>query len=257
MSAFSTAAFEPVVAVDAATTVDADANAAAEILKGGSLFNKEGRGAFIVLEGCDRMGKTTQAKALALALEAEGIPAVFMSSPDRSLKTGDLINQYLKKEIPEATAEWAQLLFAANRREAQATILKHLKAGTTVVMDRYILSARVYSISSGCDAIWIYELDRGLIRPDVTFLLDAPVEIVASRREGDAKEIFDGLDFQQRLRAGFELHRGLATVVIDANQLHVDIQIQLLYKTIRLFKSIQESEVNYLPVHLTHATLTE
>lgn len=75
-----------------------------------------GRGAFILFEGVDRCGKTTQAKRLVDRLNAAGRPAVFMNFPDRSTAIGKQIDAYLlnKEEVDDRTVH---LLFSANRWE--------------------------------------------------------------------------------------------------------------------------------------------
>ena len=74
------------------------------------------RGAFILFEGVDRCGKTTQAKRLVERLNASGRPAVFMNFPDRTTAIGKQIDAYLanKEEFDDRAVH---LLFSANRWE--------------------------------------------------------------------------------------------------------------------------------------------
>jgi dTMP kinase len=74
------------------------------------------RGAFILFEGVDRCGKTTQAKRLVERLNASGRPAVFMNFPDRSTTIGKQINAYLAN-TEELDDRAVHLLFSANRWE--------------------------------------------------------------------------------------------------------------------------------------------
>lgn len=69
------------------------------------------RGAFIVFEGVDRSGKTTQAKLLADRLQAHHI-----RFPDRSTGIGSIIDRYLRKEV-ELEDHAVHLLYSANRWE--------------------------------------------------------------------------------------------------------------------------------------------
>jgi dTMP kinase len=74
------------------------------------------RGALIVFEGCDRVGKSTQCRRLVEALEKSGINAKMMSFPNRKTTIGTQINAYLNSEI-NLEDHSVHLLFAANRWE--------------------------------------------------------------------------------------------------------------------------------------------
>ncbi|PHH76763.1 hypothetical protein CDD82_3856 [Ophiocordyceps australis] len=78
---------------------------------------KEQRGAFIVLEGLDRSGKTTQAKKLEERMVASGMRVVAMQFPDRTTVIGKMIDDYLKSNV-EMEDHVIHLLFSANRWEA-------------------------------------------------------------------------------------------------------------------------------------------
>ena len=103
------------------------------------------RGAFIVLEGLDRSGKSTQVGRLAEYLEGEGIKAAKIGFPDRSTAVGSLIEKYLQEE-EELDDAAVHVLFSANRWEAVAGLKKRLAAGETVVCDRYAFSG----VAFGC-----------------------------------------------------------------------------------------------------------
>ncbi|KAH7318111.1 thymidylate kinase-domain-containing protein [Stachybotrys elegans] len=75
------------------------------------------RGAFIVLEGLDRSGKTTQVKLLEQRFVEEGRPVKMMRFPDRSTTIGQMIDGYLKSEV-EMEDHVIHLIFSANRWEA-------------------------------------------------------------------------------------------------------------------------------------------
>ncbi|KNC32570.1 hypothetical protein FF38_13105, partial [Lucilia cuprina] len=113
------------------------------------------RGAFIVFEGCDRCGKSTQSRLLVEHLQKSAIPVKHMVFPERTSDIGKLINGYLTNK-QDLNDETIHLLFAANRWEHKNEILKLLKDGTTLVVDRYSYSGIVYSAAKA-DAL----LDRG------------------------------------------------------------------------------------------------
>jgi dTMP kinase len=74
------------------------------------------RGAFIVVEGLDKAGKSTQCEALVKNLQQDDIPVKHIRVPDRTTPVGKIINSYLKGEI-QMDDHAIHLLFTANRWE--------------------------------------------------------------------------------------------------------------------------------------------
>jgi dTMP kinase len=179
------------------------------------------RGAFIVLEGLDRAGKTTQCAMLVNALNKQGISsdsapriAVNLRFPDRTTAIGTMIDAYLKqtKEIDDRAIH---LLFSANRWEAAHTIRTLLAEGTHVICDRYAYSGIAFSRSKLVDQPvdgqdphllsmeWCCQPDRGLPAPDLVCFLDLSAETAAARGQFGA-ERYERKDIQLRVRAVFD-----------------------------------------------------
>ncbi|XP_043277081.1 thymidylate kinase [Venturia canescens] len=161
-----------------------------------------GRGALIVLEGCDRAGKSTQVKMLANALQLLGIPTETRQFPNRSTDIGGVINEYLthKKEYPPETIH---LLFAANRWEYSKEIERILKAGTTIIVDRYAASGAAYAAANtGKDISWCKNPDKGLPAPDLVAYLKIDEESQKSRC-GWANERYEKVEFQKKVAENF------------------------------------------------------
>ncbi|KAF4120633.1 dTMP kinase [Geosmithia morbida] len=166
------------------------------------------RGAFIVLEGLDRSGKTTQVKLLEERLRAAGRPVKTMRFPDRSTTIGGMIDGYLKSDV-ELEDHVIHLLFSANRWETARTIISTLEQGTSIICDRYVHSGIVYSAAKGnpsLDVGWASAPERGLPRPDRVVFLDLTPE-ETSRRGGWGDELYEKAEMQNRVR---RLFRGLA-----------------------------------------------
>lgn len=104
------------------------------------------RGALIIIEGADRVGKTTQAVKLVDRLRADGDKADLMRFPDRTTAIGQMINSYLKGEA-KLDDHAIHLLFSANRWELVEKINKSLVAGISLIVDRYAYSGVAYSAS--------------------------------------------------------------------------------------------------------------
>jgi dTMP kinase len=142
------------------------------------------RGAFIVLEGVDRCGKTTQASLLIKHLIGLGLAAVAMRFPDRTTMVGDLINQYLQSKS-ELDDRAVHLLFSANRWEAAPALRKTLiDDGANIICDRYAHSGVAFSSSKPSledNLDWCRACDVGLPAPDAIIFLDIAQEEAEQR----------------------------------------------------------------------------
>lgn len=177
------------------------------------------RGAFLLFEGVDRCGKTTQAKMLVDALNAAGQKTVFMRFPDRETTIGGMIDAYLSNKA-ELDDRAIHLLFAANRWERRKLILDALAEGTHIVMDRYAFSGVAFSSAKpGLDLEWCKAPDAGLPMPDVIMFMDLSIEDAAKRGEF-GKERYESTSFQTIVKQRFEVLRKeveAATVAGDAS----------------------------------------
>ncbi|XP_018013107.1 thymidylate kinase [Hyalella azteca] len=184
------------------------------------------RGALIVLEGCDRVGKTTQAKLLVESLKNNGKPAQLMNFPDRTTAIGKMLDQYLKQS-QELDDHAVHLLFSANRWECVSSMEKLLQEGTTLVVDRYSDSGIAFSAAKGLPVSWCAASDSGLPRPDlVLFLTLGGTEL--SSRGGYGQERYEEDSFQQRVMRNYnELKRDYWNVVNadekSVEQLHSEL----------------------------------
>lgn len=160
------------------------------------------RGALIIFEGCDRAGKTTQAKLLVDRLKAENIKAKFMNFPNRETTSGKMIDGYLRNK-ETLTDEGIHLLFTVNRWEAKKEMEKELLAGTTIIVDRYSYSGIAYSSAKGLDFEWCKVPEKGLLKPDLVVYLTLTDEAM-TRRGGFGAERYETSEMQQKVRKMFE-----------------------------------------------------
>ncbi|BGP45854.1 Thymidylate kinase [Rhodotorula kratochvilovae] len=159
------------------------------------------RGAFIVFEGLDRSGKSTQVARLVDALNQRGVKAVAARFPDRTLTTGKMIDSYLSQKA-DLDDRAIHLLFSANRWERANQILKDLEEGTTVVCDRYAFSGIAFSVIKGLSPTWCRAPDIGLPAPDlVLFLRISPS--AAQSRGGFGAERYETAEIQRRVEREF------------------------------------------------------
>lgn len=190
------------------------------------------RGAFVVVEGIDGSGSTTQAQRLVTALESAGVPALFTCEPS-SGKVGTLIREALEHRLRDPAGElvvldWATLalLFAADRADhVHRTVTPALESGRWVISDRYDLSSLAYqSVTSGGVAgalPWIVALNSQVPRPDLTIVVDVTAPTAARRRRarGAEAELFEVPEIQARLAS---VYRDAETLVPGDRVLHVD-----------------------------------
>jgi dTMP kinase len=191
------------------------------------------RGRFVVLEGIDGSGTTTQVARLADRLRSARVPVRATREPSDG-PVGTLVRQVLTGRIivPGGRAPgWATmaLLFAADRMDhVESEIEPFVSSGGVVLSDRYDASSLAYqSVSSGREAKeaveWIRSLNRYVRRPDLTIVLDLSPETAADRRQvrGDAAQLYEQNEVQRALAAFYkDLAKHMPNdrvVVVDAS----------------------------------------
>jgi dTMP kinase len=184
---------------------------------------------FIVIEGIDGAGTTTQAKRLVAALRSRNIPALETREPTDG-PVGMLLRQVLRGRLVSASGtalSWQELalLFAADRLDHAATELGPRRAeGSWLICDRYDYSSVAYQSATASDVSvipWLRELNRYAPRPDLTLVVDVSPAVARARRLARAgeQEIFDDDAFQAHL-AGF--YRNIDAHFPQDRIVHVD-----------------------------------
>lgn len=207
--------------------------------------DKVTRGVFVVLEGCDRCGKTTQSKLLVHSLKNRGLSAQFLQFPDRSTPVGSLISSYLqnKENLDDHTIH---LLFSANRWELKDKILELLTKGVNVIVDRYSYSGVAFSAAKkGMTIDWCRQPETGLPAPDVVLFLDLSEKKVAERRQF-GEERYEVPEFQKRVLKVYEKLKDDKWQTIDADKSIEDLQQQLLHIVEKTIMTYRNSSIKYL-----------
>jgi len=167
------------------------------------------RGKFLVLEGIDGSGTTTQLDRAVAYLESLGHSAVATREPSTG-PIGRLLREALlgRLAMPDGTrmdGRSMALLFAADRIDhLQREIEPQLAAGTSVISDRYLLSSLAYQAEEA-ERDWVLGLARGILRPDLTLLLDVPIDVAAKRREAAGRPIerYDADSYLAKVAANY------------------------------------------------------
>jgi len=167
------------------------------------------RGRFIVLEGGDGVGKSTQRALLGQWLEERGYEVVLTREPGGT-ELGDLVRSALLHG-GHVDARTEALLFATDRAHHVHTVVRPaLERGAMVVSDRYLDSSAAYQGAArelGMDEVRDLSLwATNHLLPDLTIVLDLDPEVAVARREGAPDRLErESLDFHRRVRAGFLL----------------------------------------------------
>ena len=159
------------------------------------------RGLFIVFEGVDRSGKTTQAERLADALRTTS-NVLCLRFPNRDTPTGQLCSAYLRNEL-QLNNQAAHMLFSTNRWEANEKIKAWLDEGNVIVCDRFTHSGIAYSTAKGVDLNWCKKADNGMVAPDIVIYLRVDASHAARRAQYGA-ERFEQVEFQRKVSAVYE-----------------------------------------------------
>ncbi len=161
------------------------------------------RGFLIAVEGCDRLGKTTQCLNLVNKLRFEGFDVKYQKYPDLTTKIGCLIKEHLENKT-KFDDRVIHLLFSTNRWELNSKIESLIEKGISVVLDRYFYSGIVYSkILRNINENWSLNIEIGLLLPDIVFLFHID-DIEKIRNRFDKQNFYENdLEQQKKIQKEF------------------------------------------------------
>lgn len=176
---------------------------------------------FIVFEGIDRSGKTTQCSMLRDFLQRRHSKVIALKHPDRTAPyIGPLISDYLAKAIDPSPAAGSLLLSASlwttagQLRDLQKDDSKHF-----ILLDRYVWTNIAYSMQRGMLREVMEKICEDLPIPDlIIYLKSVPEDI--SQREGFGEELFDQIEFQRGVSATMDaiaLQTTWPVLVVESN----------------------------------------
>lgn len=190
----------------------------------------------IVVEGFDQAGKKTQSKLLAKFLKTKNIKSKIFSFPDYTTPIGKEIRRYLggKRSFPPQVIH---CLLAANRWEKAKEIKAALSENYVVIMNRYYQSNLVYGTVNGLDMKWLENLDNGLPKEDLVFLLDVNVIDSFSRKKERRDKFEENMEFAQKIAGTYrKLAKQFGWHVVNASRhkqaVHQDIR-QIVLKHVK------------------------
>lgn len=200
---------------------------------------------FIVIEGIDACGKTTQ-----VGLLLEQLGANYLKFPDPESPTGKLIYSHLEEKWharpldaewegkgPEINALMFQCLHFANRLERAEQICNLRAQGEDIVTDRYLASAVAYGAADGLDMNYLIETQAFLPQPDLNILLNIDLKESQERRPDRRDRYEKEAGFLERVVDSYRKLWSLMSedkddsyrwVVVDGNRSVVEVQADVI-----------------------------
>src|SRR3972149_1492191 len=140
---------------------------------------KRKRGFFIVFEGLDGAGKSTQIAMLKDWLKRMKLRTFTTKEPTENI-TGNILKIAMRMEKLSPTTD--ALLFAADRSEhIDKEIKRRLKKGQIVILERYVYANIAYQTAQGVSERFIKNINDFAVKPDLTILLDVHPETALRR----------------------------------------------------------------------------
>lgn len=174
------------------------------------------KGSFIVIEGADGSGKTTQSKLLVSYLRKQKIPTEYISFPRYETKWGKMIRKYLDGKSGSLDPYEISSLYANDRKAAAGQIRKWIRDGKVVVANRYVWSnaahmgAKFKSQSEKSKYIdWLEKLEyveNGIPKEDVVVFLYVPISVTKKLMIGRNLDIHEkDLNYQEDVLKVYDL----------------------------------------------------
>ena len=186
---------------------------------------------FVVFEGLDGAGTTTQIRNLARYYEFNRREYYLTAEPTDN-PIGQLVRKVLQKKVA-TTPEALALLYAADRHDhiysESHGILRMSEEGKIVISDRYFYSSIAYQ-SVECDPAFVMAINNFPL-PEVIIFIDTPVDVCMERIEkrGGEKELFDRASFLTKVRDNYirafsSLPDGVRLITIDGAMSPEDVE---------------------------------
>ena len=204
-------------------------------------------GKFIVFEGLDGSGSSTQASLLADYFTHHKIKYFLTKEPTNNI-VGGLIRGQLTKDWQTGN-ECLQLLYAADRAHHQEKqIIPALKKGIHVISDRYFLSSIAFGAVESLDEDWLYKINENFLEPDLTVMLKVSPKVCLSRirKSRISFELFEDEDKFQKIWQAYEkaTKRNKNILLIDGEK-RSDAIISIVLKAVAKIVPSMPRQINF------------
>ena len=194
---------------------------------------RERAGILISFEGIDASGKNTQSKMLFDYMKRLNVSVDYLSFPDYSTAIGQEIKSYLAGKR-DYDPETRHLLYAANHYELKESIVRKVRDGVSLVLNRYCESNLAYGVANGLPLAWLENVESLMPPSNLVFYLKIFPEISA-KRKGDRDRFEADLNFLKRVS---DVYDALAEpgrwFTVDASQ-----RVELVhYEVVKILESV-------------------
>ena len=209
-------------------------------------MNNASKGKFIVIDGTDGSGKTTQTALLKEWLEYSGLAVETISFPQNDTKSAGLVEEYLEGkygEAKEVSPYTASVFYAVDRFDASFKIKKYLREGKIVLADRYVTSNLAHQggkIDNKLDRNTFYDWVRNfeyklfnIPKPDAVFILHVETEISQSLALMNHEE-----DWQGKTN---DIHEKSVDHLRQAEKIY--LELSLIYPEIKVIKCTRNARI--------------
>ncbi len=150
-------------------------------------------GKFVVIEGLDGSGKSTQVELLVNFLKEKGKEVVLTKEPTMDSEAGRKVRQFLKGEIKIEPLELQKLYVQDRKEHLENKVIPSLKDGKFLISSRYAFSTFAYGASDGLDINELIKMNEHFLLPDLTIVIDTLPENCINRIEArnESKEFFE------------------------------------------------------------------
>lgn len=185
----------------------------------------------IVFEGIDGSGKTSLSRLFLDYLTAKGIPSLWLREPTDSA-LGDTIRRVAQENGHISPQQELDYFIRDRRWDVETNIRPALRAGKTVVLDRYFYSNACYQGARGLDMQAIIDLNLSFApQPDLTFIIDVDVDRALERIRGSRQGmalLFEKKDFLLKVRGNYLKLAGPHLALIDGNRNLQDVLAEII-----------------------------
>ncbi|SBS89030.1 thymidylate kinase [Plasmodium ovale curtisi] len=202
-------------------------------------------GKFIVFEGLDRSGKSTQSKLLVEHLKKKNVDVKHLCFPNENRVPNHILHVSVYKHRMTFNYIFAVFLLL-RKHDIRSEIKNLLSKGTWVVCDRYAYSGVAYSAGAlKLAKSWCMNPDQGLIKPDVVFYLNVSPSYAKNRSEY-GEEIYEKIEVQKKIYETYEhFSEEDYWINVDATKKIDDIHNDIVQEVSKL-KQAEEEQFKYL-----------
>ncbi len=196
------------------------------------MIENTNQGKFIVFEGPDGSGQSTQVSLLRDFLIEKGHQAIITKEPTLDSEAGKKIKKVLEKEV-EASPEELQELFVQDRKEhLENLIIPALKEGKFIISDRYFFSTFCFGAAAGLDMEELIKMNNDFLLPDLTFILNVRPEVCVQRitNRGSKKTLFE---VKERLGKVMENYKKMPSRFENVNLVNGEQPIGKVFEDIK------------------------